>query len=152
MDPLATRLSGPEPESDIPRAAGVARLPQQHLRAGVQVVWRDPAVVAEIAADRARVEVDGLRMLNVRQQESLCPGVRERGPAELTQQFEVLLARASDRADNRRDVRGEHGHDPAQVALDRQDVDDVRLRETGGRPGLLDVVNLEDQLAAQVLD
>src|SRR5215467_11682818 len=102
MDPLATRLSGPEPESDIPRAAGVARLAQQHLCAGIQVVRRDPAVVAEIAAGRARVEVDGLRMLNVRQQEPLCPGVRERRPAELTKQLEVLLARASDRPDDRR--------------------------------------------------
>src|SRR5215469_2064065 len=137
MDPLATRLCGSEPESDVPRATGVTRLAQQHLRAGVQVIRRDPAVVAEIAADRTRVEIDGLGVLNVRQQEPLGPGVRERGPAELTKQFEVLLARTSDRPDDRRNVRGEYGHDAAQVALDRQDVDDVRLREAGGRPCLL---------------
>src|SRR5215467_1080675 len=55
---LAACRSGPEPEADVPRLTGVACLAEQNLGAGVQVVRRDPPVIAEIATDQPRVEVD----------------------------------------------------------------------------------------------
>src|SRR5215831_10147487 len=103
---LAACWSCPEPEADVPRLAGVAVacLAEQNLGAGVQVVRRDPSVIAEVATDDPRVEVDDPGMFDERQQEPLRPGEREGGLTELPEQLQVLCTCAPDRADDRRDM------------------------------------------------
>ena len=102
-----------------------AGLGEQGGRTRVQVVRRHPARVAEVPAGGSGVQVDDPRPADERQQVRGRAGVGERRAPELGQQLQIVLAGAAHRADDRREAGGEHRHQPAQPALDRQRVDDV---------------------------
>ena len=113
---------------------------------GVEVVGGDAAVVPEVPAGDAVVEVDDPGgPVDVPEQRGRRAGVGERRPAELPQQFQVVLPRAAHRADHPRDVGGKDRQESAEPALHRQHVHDVGVGEPGLRPGQHDVVDLHRQ-------
>ena len=131
-DPPARRRRA-EPEPDVVRPARAVCLRQQLPRVRVQVVRGDPAAVAVVPAGAARRP--GPRSggpVDVWEQPGRRARVGERGPAELPQQLQVILPRAAHRPGHRREMGREDRQQPAQPALDRQRVHDVRA----GQPGL----------------
>jgi len=107
-----------EPEPDVSGPAGPLGLRKQLASLGVEVVRGNSLQITVIAADYPRIEVDDSCVLNVRQQIRLRAGKGERRRTELPEQFDVLLARAPDRADDCRNVRREYRENPAQTAVD----------------------------------
>ena len=69
-------------------------------------VRRGPAAVADVAANRAFVQVDDPGPPDHRQQLRLGPGIGNCGPFELSEPLQVIFPGAANRADDRGDMPG----------------------------------------------